>query len=314
MLMIYQTLQGKFERVTEIAQNCWLQLVAPASSEIDQVVDLLGVPRDFLTDPLDLDEKPRIEQRDEAVLLVIHVPYEKYEVTSLHDDVKYRTIPLGIVLTKDHVITVCSKPIPLMEGLFSGKGAISPTLMKTRMTLELINEASRAYIDFLATIEQAISKAETELAKSYHNRELYTLLYLNESLLYITTSLKQMKYTMQKILHGSYLQLDEAETDLLSDALIELEQAHEVAEISQSNLNSIMDAYGNVIQNNVNRVLKFLAAITIVLSVPTLVASIYGMNVPLPFQDEPHAFSVLIAVMVAISGLFTIVFYKKRYF
>lgn len=185
--------------------------------------------------------------------------------------------------------------------------------MKTRDILEIISGTSHAYVGYLAMIEEAISKAEAELAKSYRNRELYTHLYLNESLLYMATSLKQMKYTMQKIIDGEYIKLYEEDADILDDALIDLEQAHEIAEINQTNLSSIMDSYGNVIQNNVNRALKFLAAITIILSVPTLIASIYGMNVPLQFQEQPYAFSVLIIAMVALSVLLTFVFRKKCY-
>lgn len=300
--------------VSEIVRNSWLQLVSPTSPEIDQVIKALDIPREFLTNPLDLDERPRIEQRGEAVLMVIHVPYDRLEVTNLYEDVKYRTIPIGIVHVKNHFITVCNEDISFMHDFFHSKITPFATHMKTRNTLEILCEASRAYIKYLRLIEEAIAKAEAELAKSYRNQELYTLLNLNESLLYMSASLKQMKYTMQKILHGNYIKLYDEDADILDDALIELEQAHEVAEINQTNLNSIMDAYGNVIQNNVNRVLKFLAAITILLSVPTLVASIYGMNVPLPFQEEPHAFSTLIVIMVIISGLLTLIFYRKRYF
>ncbi len=314
MLTIYQTTtEGKLERVSEMGKNSWIQLVSPTSAEIDHVAEVLNIPKDFLTDPLDLEERPRIEQRDEFILMVLHLPFEQLDVTNLYDNVKYRTIPLGIVHAKDHFIMICGEETPFIQNFVSRRAALA-SHMKTRNTIDVINEASHAYIQMLEVIEQAISVAETELSKSYRNRELYTLLYLNESLLYIAASLKQMNYTMQKIEHGHYMKLYEEDAELLDDARIELEQAREVAEISQSNLNNIMDAYGNVIQNNVNRVLKFLAAITIILSIPTLIASIYGMNVPLPFQEKPNAFAVLIVVMVAMSGLFTYIFYKKRYF
>ncbi|MFD0712681.1 magnesium transporter CorA family protein [Paenibacillus sp. GCM10027626] len=315
MMMVYQTTPaGKMEQVSAIRHNSWIHLTAPTETEINQIVKTLHIPREFVTDPLDIDEQPRLEQFGEAKLIVIHVPIDIAETASSNDDVKYRTIPFGIVLTKDHMVTICRETIPFVEQLFQRQAGSLTSHMKTRNTLTLISEASQAYVQYIETIEQAIVLAEDELAKSYRNRELYALLHLNESLLYMTTSLKQMQFAMRKIGSGNHIKLYDEDSEILEDALVELEQAYEMAEINQSNMNNIMDAYGNVIQNNVNRVLKMLAAVTIILSVPTLIASIYGMNVPLPYQDAPHAFSVLIVAMVVLSGMFTFFFYKKRYF
>lgn len=246
--------------------------------------------------------------------MVIHVPYDQLDVESSSQDVKYRTIPMGIIHTKNHMITICREELPFMKDLFNGKLTLCETHLKMRNTLNILSITARAYIRFLATIEREITLAEKELAKSYRNSELYTLLYLNESLIYMVTSLKQMKFTMQKIVQGNNLKLDEDDASILDDVLIEIEQAYEVTEINQTNLNNIMDAYGNVIQNNVSQVLKLLASFTIILSVPMLIASIYGMNVPLPYQNASNAFWVVVVVMVLFTGLSTFVFYKKKYF
>ncbi|HHY73414.1 MAG TPA: magnesium transporter CorA family protein [Bacillus bacterium] len=315
MLYIYNsTSDGKIESAATIGQNNWIHLVRPTPEEIDYVVSALAVPRDFLIDSLDKEEQSRIEERDGTVLIVIHVPYDRVDVVSSCDDVKYRTIPMGIIHTEDHMITICSEEIPLMQNLFTGKVNFSASNMKMRNTLNILSVTARAYIRFLATIEHDITMAEEELAKSYRNREMYTLLYLNESLIYMVTSLKQMKFTMQKILYGNYIELYEDDASVLDDVLIELAQAYEVTDINQTNLNNVMDAYGNVIQNNVNRVLKLLAALTIIFSVPTLIASIFGMNVPLPFQDVSNSFFLVIAITIVLTGLFIFVFYKKNYF
>lgn len=315
MLTVYKSsMKAAFEKVEEIGENSWIQLTSPTDFEINRMVEGLAIPRDFIIDSLDINERPRIEERDGATLIVIHVPFDKLDVTNPADDVKYRTIPFGIIHVENHFITVCQEEIPFIE-LFLKNGVNRfATHMKTRNTLGILAETSRLYIDFVGMIEQSISDAERELAKSYQNHELYTLLYLNESLLYITTSLKQMKSIMVKIKNGNHIPLYDDDAGILEDALIELEQAHTVAEISQLNLNNIMDAYGNVIQNNVSHVVKLLTSVAIVLSLPTLIASIYGMNVPLPFQDEPYAFTALIAAMVGVSGIFSFIFYKKRYF
>ncbi|MGE8205299.1 magnesium transporter CorA family protein [Heyndrickxia sp. NPDC080065] len=315
MLFIYKsTSEGKIERASNITHNSWIHLAQPTSKEINKVARTLNVPKDFFIDSLDMDERPRIEKRDGAVLIVIHVPYDRLDVDSSNTDVKYRTIPMGIIHTQDHLITICNEDIPFMQDFFNGKVTHSATHMKTRNTLNILSVTAREYIRFLATIEKEIAVAEEELAKSYRNREMYTLLNLNESLIYMVTSLKQMKFTMQKILHGNYIKLYEDDADILDDVLIELVQAYEVTEINQANLNNVMDAYGNVIQNNVNRVLKLLAALTIILSVPMLIASIYGMNVPIPYQDNPNAFWYVISGTVLLTGLSTFVFYKKKYF
>ena len=315
MLNIYKsTTEGQFHEVKSIEKNSWLQLIAPTENEINKVANALAIPRDFFTDSLDINERPRIEERDKSTLIVIHIPFDRLDVKNPSDGVKYKTIPLGIIHAKDHLITICQEKIPFMHTFLNKRASEFESHMKTRNTLGILRETSRLYIDFLETIEKSIAKAEAELAESYQNRELYALLYLNESLLYITTSLKQMKSITEKIVQGNYIKLYDNDAEILDDALIELEQAHAVAEISQLNLTNIMDAYGNVIQNNVSHVVKFLTSIAIVLSLPTLIASIYGMNVPLPFQDEPYAFTVLIAIMIGISGIFSFVFYKKRYF
>jgi len=315
MLLINKsTSEGKFEQTSKIGYNSWLHLEAPTTSEIEHVEAALGVPYNFLTDSLDIEERPRIQERNGAVLMVIHVPYDQLDVESSDQDVKYRTIPMGIIHTKNHMLTICREELPFMKDFFNGEMTLCETHMKTRNTLNILSITARAYIRFLATIEREITLAEKELAKSYRNSEMYTLLNLNESLIYMVTSLKQMKFTMQKILHGSSIKLDEDDASVLDNVLIELDQAYEVTEINQTNLNNIMDAYGNVIQNNVSQVLKLLASFTIILSVPMLIASIYGMNVPIPYQDTSNIFWIVIVVMILLTGLSTFVFYKKNYF
>lgn len=315
MLLTYKSnSEGKLEKTSTIGYNSWLHLESPTSSEIERVVTALAIPSDFLTDSLDIEERPRIEERNGAVLMVIHVPYDQLDVENSNQDVKYRTIPMGIIHTKNHMITICREELPFMKDLFNGELTLFETHMKTRNSLNILSITARAYLRFLATIEREITLAEKELAKSYRNSELYTLLYLNESLIYMVTSLKQMKFTMQKILQGNNLKLEEDDASILDDVFIEIEQAYEVTEINQTNLNNIMDAYGNVIQNNVSQVLKLLASFTIILSVPMLIASIYGMNVPLPYQNASNAFWVVIVVMVLLTGFSTFVFYKKNYF
>lgn len=315
MINIYQNnAAGEFQKTERIAPNGWIQLVAPSKAETKSVATALGLPIEFLTAAQNRDERPRIEIKGEHTLLIVHVPFNDQTVDNSFDDVKYRTIALGIIFSKQHVVTVCQEESLFNKGfLIQNKLSIGePTI--THNALTVLNRTAHAFIEFMQVVETAIYQAEQELSHSYRNQELYTLLYLNESLLYMATSLKQMHHMMLQLDADNLLTMNEAERDIFADTLVELQQVSAVTEISQLNLNNVMDAYGNIIQNNVSHVVKLLTAITIILSIPTLIASIYGMNVPLPYQDEPHAFSVVIISMVVLSALVAYVFHKKRYF
>lgn len=296
-----------------------MESLPPNAVNVQQLVNKFNIPTDFIMDALDLDERPRIEQHGDSTLVIIHLPFDDSSVINLYDHVKYRTIPFAMILTPDHFITVCKENHmfapewferhPLMQ-----QQAYANSSMSVQAAQLILQHAAQSYVKFVQTIESSIIQAEDELSRSYRNQELYTLLYLNESLLYVTTSLKQLIQVIRGTDFKTYTSLEAHELDMYSQSLIELEQVYAVAEINQLNLNNVMDAYGNVIQNNVSHVVKLLTAVTIVLSIPTLIASVYGMNVPLPYQEADHAFSVLIATMLLCSGVIAFYFHKKRYF
>lgn len=315
MMTIYSRLVGHELTTTEaIIQNNWIELISPTEDEIKALTVELALPAYFLEEAVDENVRPKIEDEGIYRLLVLHLPYNDPAVEHSGMEMKYRTIPFSIILTDTHFITVCREKTTFGEAFFKqhNLGLGSPN--HTENTLVILNEIANQYIGLTAKIEQEITEAEDELSRSYRNPELYTLLYLNESLLYMSISLKQMLYTMRKIEQERILEMHKDNRDIFVDAMVELEQAYAVTEINQLNANNVMDAYGNIIQNNVSHVVKLLTALTIVLSIPTLIASIYGMNVPLPYQEEPQAFAALITVMVASSVVVAGIFYKKRYF
>lgn len=315
MMNIYQNnAAGEFKKQNEITQNNWVQLIAPSKQELKNVAERLSLPMSFLTAAQNADERPRIETQGEHTLLVIHVPLNDPSVQHSFDDVKYRTMPLGVIFSQQHIITISQEDSFFNLGFLMQHQLSVPASKLSHTILTILNQTAHAFIDFTRTVEQAIQQAEKELASSYRNQELYTLLYLNESLLHMATSLKQMRHLMHQIKADNLLTMNDTEQEQYADTVVELQQVSAVTEISQLNLNNVMDAYGNIIQNNVSHIVKLLTAITIVLSIPTLIASIYGMNVPLPYQDEPHAFSAVIASMVVLSALVAYVFHKKRYF
>lgn len=293
----------------------WQKSLAATAEHIQKLVTDLGIPADFLTDALDLDERPRIEQQGACTLLMIHVPYNKAEVVHHYDEVKYRTIPFAIILTPQHIVTVCTQDqLFHPEMLSQSSNGQNAALFNLSAPLLILQKTAEHYQKLVQELEAAIVAAEDELSRSYRNQELYALLYLNESLLYVTTSLKQLLQVIGSDDFKDLLVINAEEQERYAQTVIELEQVYAVAEINQLNLNNVMDAYGNIIQNNVSHVVKLLTAVTIVLSIPTLIASVYGMNVPLPYQEADHAFSVIIIAMLLSSGVVAYYFHKKRYF
>lgn len=331
MIHIYQTIDSlktslqpstaaeQPHRNTPSKRLDWVESLAPNALNVQQLVNKFNLPTDFVMDALDLDERPRIEQHGENTLVIIHLPFDDSKVINLYDQVKYRTIPFAMIVTPDHFITVCKENHMFQPEWFEQHPLLQHQVyanssMPVQAAQLILQHAAQAYVKFVQGIESSITQAEDELSRSYRNQELYTLLYLNESLLYVTTSLKQLIQVIRSTDFKNYSPLEAHELDMYAQSLIELEQVYAVAEINQLNLNNVMDAYGNVIQNNVSHVVKLLTAVTIVLSIPTLIASVYGMNVPLPFQEAEHAFSVLIVTMVLFSGVIAFYFHKKRYF
>lgn len=315
MIQIYKNLMmNTYHHETEITENNWIRVVNPNEAEVFKIERELRIPRFFIDEALDLNTRPMIEEKEGVTYMIIHIPYIDAAIEANSQGVRYRTIPLGVVLMDSHFVTICSIEADILLNTFikncQGLGAH----MQVQNTLDLLHHVAQRYLRLMHTMEYEIAEAEEELSRSYRNSELYTLLYLNDGLLYMTISLKQMLYLMRKINKEQYLEMLPNGVELFEDTIIELEQAYSVAQINQLNSNNVMDAYGNIIQNNVSHVVKLLTALTIVLSIPTLIASIYGMNVPLPFQDEPEAFSILIVAMVILSGIVAGFFYKKKFF
>ncbi len=315
MIQIYKNmLKNTYEHEMAITENNWIRMTAPTEAEIEKVKNELNIPEFFIAEALDINTRPMISEEKDATYMIIHIPYIDPIIASNSEGIRYKTLPLGIILKDSHFITICSIEAEVLANNFiktcQGLGAH----MQVQNTLDLLHHTAQRYLKLMHTMELEITEAEEELSVSYRNAQLYTLLYLNDGLLDMTISLKQMLHLMRKIDQEQYLAMLANGQELFEDTIVELEQAYSVAEINQLNSNNVMDAYGNIIQNNVSHVVKLLTALTIVLSIPTLIASIYGMNVPLPFQENDHAFAVLIIIMIISTGFVAGFFYKKKFF
>lgn len=310
VLWIYRSdATGRLETVAEIERNTWVHLVDPTEAEIGRVAGALGLPADFLHDPLDAEERPRVEKDDAGVLIILSVPYP-----TAGDPVPYRTIPVGIIHTRDVLVTVCRRDHPVFRAFTAGQVKGFYTHMKTRFTLQFMFLVARYYLHYLNDLNARIVEAEAALQRSMRNQEVYILLNINKSLVYFTTALKVNRGVMQKLTRETYMKMYEDDEELLQDAIIEMQQALDASDIHSENLSNLMDAYAAIIQNNVNTVLKILTALTIILAIPTMIASIYGMNVPLPYQDSPYAFPVLMGISTLVGLSTGYAFWRMRLF
>lgn len=287
------------EKAPEPVPGAWINVTDPSGAEIDRLQRVLGVPQDFITYPLDLSEMPRAERADGAMLIVLRVPYYQGEAA----DVPYITVPLGIILTDQYVVTVCRAETNVIEEVISGKARALSTAKHNRFVLQILLITAHRFLSYVRKINRAVDRLEDRLQYSLRNRELLEMLKYQKSLVYFATALKSSELMLQHLQRLQIFQQYEEDRDLLNDVLTEVQQGIEMTSIASGILTGTMDAYASIISNNVNSVMKIIASLTIVLNLPVIVSGFYGMNVDLPFQDAPWAFWALLALAVASSVL-----------
>ena len=312
MLEYYMTNEkNQVMKMDEITRGCWINMVHPTDEEIYSVAKKLNIPIDYFKDALDDEERSRIEKEDNSLFIIVDFPY----IT--HDEVGfpiYETIPIGLILMEEAFITVSLNETPILEDFKNNKVRGFFTYKKTRFALQILFAISSYYLRYLKQINRKTNEVEREIHQSMKNKELYTFLALEKSLVYFTTSLKANKIVLEKMLRLNLIKMYDEDKELLEDVIIENQQAIEMAETYSSILSGMMDAFASVISNNLNIVMKFLTSFTIILALPTMVASFYGMNVGLPFQDKPYAFILIMLIAVFLSSLTTYIFWKKKFF
>lgn len=310
MLNIYNTdlETNKFEKIKEFRPGSWISLVNPSEEEIKNVCSNLKIEDEFIKYPLDYEEQARIDMEDDMTLFVIDVPI----IEDDKGEKVYTTMPLGLIVVRDeYFITVSLKKNRIIDSFEKGRVKGMYTYKKTRFVLQILYLNASFFLTDLKRINKNAENTVGILKKTMRNEDLIQLLNLENSLVYITTSLKSNELVMEKTARGKILKSYEEDDEILEDAIIENRQAMEMGKIYSDILNATMDASASIISNNLNVVMKFLTAITIVLSIPTLIASIYGMNVPLPFATNPHGFAIVIGISILIS-VGTFIWLKKR--
>lgn len=306
MIKIYKTFGG-FVEITEPEKNCWINVVNPSHNEIIELTKNYDLPEDLVTDILDIDERSRIEFEDNWTLIILRVP-----IKDTNNGVPFHTVPLGIVLKEDYTITISIKenkvlPISLPK---LAREQYRETSDKISFILKLFTNSANLYLRYLKQINQMTAAIEQDLEKSIKNKELNKLLKMEKCLVYFITSIKGNEIVLARLKNSKKI-TNEINEDLLEDAMIENKQALEMAQIHSDILSGMMDAFASVISNNLNVVMKQLTIISIVLMIPTLVASFFGMNVPnfLEQSNWAMAFIALISLVLSIIG---VVSFRKR--
>ncbi|MCI8640588.1 MAG: magnesium transporter CorA family protein [Clostridia bacterium] len=306
MLKIYNTNleTNKIEEIKEFQKGSWISLVSPSEAEIKKVCESLNIQEDFIRDALDFEEKARIdkEEDDNTTLFVVDVPIiEKNE-----DNEIYTTMPLGMIVVRDdYFITVCLRKNKIIEDFEKRKVKDFQTYKKSKLIFQILYLNSSYYLSYLKQINKETEIAEYILKNSMKNKELLKLLSLEKSLVYFTTSLKSNELVMEKTMRGKIIKLYEEDEEILEDAITENRQAIEMSKIYSDILNGTMDAYASIISNNLNGVMKFLTSITIVLAIPTMISSFWGMNVELPFQMNRFGFPIMLAISIVLTLIVT---------
>lgn len=313
MISIYTSENNKLIELEEFQQDVWVNMLNPTKKEIENLASFYDIPEDFLHAPLDTEERSRFEIEDGVQLILVDFPIYERDINADATN-SYYTIPFGIIVTDRCMVTVCTNKSPLVQGFLDGKIKGFSPKKRSRFVLQILYKISTLYLNYLRIIDIRSNDLEKELHKSLKNKDLLQLRELEKSLIYFTTSLKANEAVLERLLRMDFIRRYPDDEDLLEDVIIENKQAIEMANIYSNILTGTMDAFGTIISNNLNAVMKFLASITIILTVPTMIASFYGMNVSLPFSDGPHAFSFILAGAAIIMILLTLILWKKKLF
>ncbi len=313
MLKIYNTDMetNKFEEVKEFSRGCWINMVNPSENEIKTVCKNVNIQEDFIRYPLDYEEKARIEEEedDNTILFVIDIPVTE----DSQDGILYTTMPLGMIVVRDdYFITVCLKKNKLIEDFEKQKVKGFQTFKKTRFIFQILYSNASYYLDYLKKINKETEVAENALKQTPKNEDFLKMLTLEKGLVYFSTSLKSNELVMEKTLRGKIIKLYDEDEDILEDAITENRQAMEMAKIYTDILTGTMDAYASLISNNLNVVMKTLTSITIILAIPTVISSFWGMNVKVPFENTPFAFGIIALIAVVITLLTSLWLNKKN--
>jgi magnesium transporter len=290
-----------------VVEGCWIDAADPTPEEASRLSEELGIPRDFVADALDPGQVSLIEKEGGLLLVLVHVPY--FDGTATKPP--YLTAPVGIAVGDHWVATICRIEHELLRQLPHERERELDTTEPTRLLLVALWSVANMYLRRLGEIDAIVERLEGRLQGSLRNREVLELLRYQKSLVHFTNSLRGNELILESLRQGDLVSMAEPEQRLLDDVIIEHRQAIGRVEVAGTILSNMMDAFASIISNNLNTVMKFLTSMTIVLIIPTVLATFYGMNVPVPFQHDPWAFAGIVALSLLCALIVALIFWKK---
>ncbi|HQV77391.1 MAG TPA: magnesium transporter CorA family protein [Chitinophagales bacterium] len=315
MITIYKKIEDTLQSIQQVEKDCWINIAPPFSmAQLEQFAKEQSIPFSYIVDCIDQYERSRYEQQEDAKLIVINTPILN-EGFDLEDEATYITIPVGIILIPDIIITVCSVNNPLIEWFERNFQKNINLQNRNDFVIRIFERNIYYFLHYLREINKRISQIEKELNYSSRNQELNKLLHLQKALIYFVNDLRADEMVLLKIQRNDFLELkdDERIKDKFQDILIDNSQALEMANVYSNILGNMMGAFASIISNNLGHVVNRLTAVTIALMLPTLIAGIYGMNIDLPFQHHAHAFTIVVSISILCSLVFVFYFRKKRW-
>ena len=300
--------------IEDMEKGCWIDVVAPSTEELDVITEATHISRDFLTAALDREEKARTEIDEEQLLVVIDIPF-------FRSNKDYDTMPLGIIVTKDVIVTVCLESNAVTSGFNAKTYKMFSTFKKTRFLFQILYKSATLYLKYIRNIIRRTDDLEAHLRQAMENSKLFSMLDLQKSLTYFTTSLRSNYMVTEKLLRlrttaqtQQLIKMYEEDEDLLDDVIVEYKQAIEMVEMYSHIVQSMMEVFASIISNNLNLVMRFLASVTIILAIPTFISGLWGMNVPVPFAEFAHGFYIVFGLACVVSLLAGYWLWKKHMF
>ena len=310
MIQYFKNINQQTVAIEKPENGAWVNVLPPLKQEeFSELSTGLEIPIDFLTDSLDIDERSRFEEDDNVKLIVIKTPTENNSFNE--SDAYYITIPICIILTHNQIVTVNSFENPAIKKFLNTFQNRHPD-KRNMMVLKVFEKIVQNFMEHLKEINQRRNIFEQKLYDASRNEHLLQLMRIQKSLVYFVTALRSNELLFMKLQRTNFLALNEDEKEFLDDLIVDNAQALEMANIYSNILSSTLDAFAGIIANNQNEVLKRLSVITIVLTLPVLVASIYGMNVPIPYQDSSNAFWIPLLLSLGISLVIGWFFLKRK--
>ena len=310
MKKIYLTVDDHLTEISTFEKGCWIHLQNPTREEVEGLNARFSLDPTYLQAALDEEESARIEREGDQTLIIVDVPYVEAE----DNGYSYSTVPMGIIMVDDVIITVATRETAIITDFTEERIRGFWTFKRTRFILQLLNRNASRFLAYLKQIDKASSFVQERLQQSMRNRELIQMMKLEKSLVFFSTSLKGNEMVLEKMMRMDMLRKYPEDSDLLEDVIIENKQAIEMCAIYRDIMSGTMDAFASIISNNLNIVMKILTSLTVIMAIPTLFASFWGMNTAVPFEGTMWGFWAVVAISVVASVAAFIVLWKKKMF